>query len=105
MINAGLLLLPTLLQLSGLSVLINWFYLRTSGNILLTSLFHAAQSFFVIVNEGIPLTQLGWVMAGVYLALALIVVIVAESSFARKPVAAILQVDEATRTGQPIAIK
>jgi hypothetical protein len=47
--------------------------MQTGGNILLTSLFHAAQSFFVIVNEGIPPTQQVWLMAGVYLALALIV--------------------------------
>jgi membrane protease YdiL (CAAX protease family) len=74
MIYAGLPLLPTLLQLIGLSVLITWLYLRTGGNILLTSLFHAAQSFFVIVNEGLLLTRLVWLMAGVYLAIALILV-------------------------------
>jgi len=73
MIYAGLPLPPTLLQLIGLSVLITWLYLRTGGNILLTSLFHAAQSFFVIVNEGLPLMRLVWLMAGVYLAIALIV--------------------------------
>ncbi len=72
MIYAGLPLLPTLLQLIGLSVLITWLYVQTGGNILLTSLFHAAQSFFVIVNEGLPLTRLVWLMAGVYLAIALI---------------------------------
>jgi membrane protease YdiL (CAAX protease family) len=70
---AGLPLLPTLLQLIGLSVLITWLYTQTGGNIILTSLFHAAQSFFVIVNEGIPPAQLVWLMAGVYLARALIV--------------------------------
>ena len=73
MIYAGLPLLPTLLQLIGLSVLITWLYTQTGGNVLLTSLFHAAQSFFVIVNEGLPLTRLVWLMAGVYLAIALIV--------------------------------
>ena len=73
MIYEGLPLLPTLLQLIGLSVLITWLYVQTDGNILLTSLFHAAQSFFVIVNEGIPPTQLVWLMAGVYLVLAVIV--------------------------------
>jgi membrane protease YdiL (CAAX protease family) len=92
MIYAGLPLLPTLLQLIGLSVLISWLYMKTGGNILLTSLFHAAQSFFVIINEGIPLVQLVWLMAGVYLALAIILVVVAGSSFARKPVTENLQV-------------
>ena len=105
MIYEGLPLLPTLLQLIGLSILITWLYTRTGGNVLLTSLFHAAQSFFVIVNEGLPLTRLVWLMAGVYLSLALIIVIVARSNFARKPVAELLQVVEAARTGQPWARK
>ena len=95
MIYAGLPLLPTLLQLTGLSVLITWLYAQTSGNILLTSLFHAAQSFFVIVNEGIPPTQVVLLMAGVYLGLAIIIIIVAGSSFSRKPLAGILPAIEA----------
>ncbi len=105
MTYAGLPLLPTLFQLIGLSVLITWLYTRTGGNVLLTSLFHAAQSFFFIVNEGIPPTQLVWLMAGVYLGLAIIIVIVAVSSFSRTPVSAILQVVQATRTDQPLARK
>jgi hypothetical protein len=60
-----------------------WLYIRNSGNVLLTSLFHAAQSFFVIVNDGIPSEQQAWLMAGVYLAMALVVVIAAGPRFAR----------------------
>ncbi len=82
---AGLPPLATLFQLIGLSVLITWLYLHTGGNVLLTSLFHAAQSFFVVANEGIPPTQQAWLMAGVYLALAFIVVIATGPSLARKP--------------------
>ena len=102
MIYAGLPLLPTLLQLIGLSVLITWLYVQTSGNILLTSLFHAAQSFFVVLNEGIPGTQLVWFMAGVYITLALIFVL-ARSSFTRKPMVAALPFVETPRTGTPVA--
>jgi uncharacterized protein len=102
---AGLPLLATLLQLIGLSVLITWLYMRTGGNILLTSLFHASQSFFVIVNAGVPPTQLVWLMAGVYLAVALVIVIIAGSDFARKPVAGISQAVDALPSGQPLAGK
>jgi membrane protease YdiL (CAAX protease family) len=87
MMSAGWPLLPTLLQLIGLSVLITWLYIHTDRNILLTSLFHGAQSFFLIVNEGIPPVPLTWLMAGVYVALALIVVIATGPSLARKPAA------------------
>lgn len=83
LMHAGLPLLPTLLQLIGLSVLITWLYTQTGGNVLLTSLFHAAQSFFVVLNEGLPPTPQVWLMAGVYLALAVIVIIVTGSNLAR----------------------
>jgi membrane protease YdiL (CAAX protease family) len=102
---AGLPPLATLLQLIGFSVLITWLYTRTGGHVLLAGLFHVAQNFFVIVNEGIPPTPLVWLMAGVYLALALIVIIVARTSFARKPLATILQVVEGVRTSQPLVQK
>lgn len=85
MMYADLPAFPTLLQLIGLSVLITWLYLHTGGNILLTSLFHCAQSFFLIVNYGIPPVALTWLMAGVYLAFALIVVIVAGPTLWMKP--------------------
>jgi hypothetical protein len=101
MIYAGLPFLPTLLQLIGLSVLFAWLYIKTGGNILLTSLFHAAQSFFVIINEGIPATKLVWLMAAVYMAVAFILVTVDRSSFARKPIMGNLQVLEAAYTSHP----
>jgi len=85
MINAGAPPLPTLLGLIGLSVLATWIYIRTNGNLLLTSLFHAAQSFFVIVNDGISLEEQTWLMAGMYLALALIVVLIAGRRFTCRP--------------------
>jgi membrane protease YdiL (CAAX protease family) len=86
MINAGAPPLPTLLGLIGLSVLATWLYIRTNGNLLLTSLFHAAQSFFVIVNDGIAVGQQTWLIAGVYLAAAVLIAIAAGPSFAQRPV-------------------
>jgi membrane protease YdiL (CAAX protease family) len=85
MIYAGALLLPTFREVIALSVAMTWLFIRSGGNILLTSLFHAAQSFFVIVNEGIPLEQQAWLMASVYVALALMIAIAAGPRFARKP--------------------
>jgi uncharacterized protein len=105
MMYAGLPLLPTLLQLIGLSVMITWLYVHTGGNVLLTSLFHAAQSFFVILNEGIPLIQLVWLMAGVYLTSAFIIAMVSKSSFGQKPIATIQQGVEIAHIGQSVAGK
>jgi uncharacterized protein len=89
MINASAPALPMLFGLIGLSVLATWLYIRTNGNLLLTSLFHAAQSFFVIVNDGITVGQQTWLMGGVYLAAAVVVTIAAGPSFAQRPLAAV----------------
>lgn len=105
MINEGAQPLPTLLTLVSGSVLFTWLYVNSGGSIVVTTLFHAAQSFFVIVNEGITLEQQTWLLAVVYPTLALIVVIVAGSSLTRKPGAAILQVVKAARSSQLLSRK
>jgi len=85
MIFDGMPLLPVVLEVAALAVLGTWLYIRSSGNILLTSLFHAAQQFFVIVNQGITMEQQLWLMAAVFVAMALVVVIAAGPRFVRKP--------------------
>jgi len=102
MIYAGLPGLPIVLQVAALSLLIAWLYIRSGGSVLLTSLLHAAQSFFVILNEGLTGAQELWLMAVAYCALALVVVVADWSRLAPWPAA-----ETAARTGntigQPIA--
>jgi uncharacterized protein len=105
MMNEGASPLATLLGLVGGSVLFTWLYVNSDGSIVLTTLFHAAQSFFVIVNEGLTGAQQAWLMAGVYLAVALIVVLATRSRLTRRPVARISQTVQATGTSQPLARK
>ena len=85
MIMVGVPGLPVVLEVLGLSVLGTWLYIRSDGNLLVTSLFHAAQSFFVIVNDGITLGQQTWLMAGAYLAAAVVTAIAAGPFFAQRP--------------------
>lgn len=66
MMNAGASVLATLIQIVGLSVLATWLYVNSEGNLGLTTIFHAAQNFFVIINAGIALESQAWLMAGVY---------------------------------------
>ena len=105
MMNVGAPPLPTVLGLVGASVLFTWLYVNSGSSILLTTLFHATQSFFVIVNEGLTGTQQAWLMAGVYLAVALIVVLATGPRLTRRPVARISQTVQATGTSQPLPPK
>ena len=83
MIYAGAPLLPLVLEVTGLAVLGTWLYVRSDGNLLVTSVFHAAQSFFVIVNEGITLEQQLWLMAGVFMTTALLITLIEGPRFTR----------------------
>lgn len=85
MMNAGAPAAPTVIQLISLSILLTWLYVNSGGKLGLTTLFHAAQSFFVIVNTGISLEQQAWLMAGVYGVAALIVVGMTGPTLVRKP--------------------
>jgi membrane protease YdiL (CAAX protease family) len=105
MMNEGAPQLPTVLGLVGGSILFTWLYVNSNGNIVLTTLFHAAQSFFVIVNEGLAVTQQAWLMAGVYLAVALIVALATGPRLTRRPMASISGSVQATGTGQQMARK
>jgi uncharacterized protein len=73
-----------LLELIGLSVVITWLFVQTGGNIFLTTLFHTAQSFFVVVNEGITLSQQLWLMAAVYVALSIILTVLYGANLQRR---------------------
>jgi uncharacterized protein len=86
MIMDGVPGVPVVLEVMGLSVLGTWLYIRSDSNLLLTSLFHTAQSFFVIVNDGITLEQQIWLMAGVFLSIAVIIALIEGPRFIRKPV-------------------
>ena len=75
----------TLIELIGLSVIITWLFVNTGGSLVIASLYHAAQSFFVIVNEGISGPQLSWLLAISNLALVLILVLVSGPALRRGP--------------------
>lgn len=85
MMNEGVPALPTVLAVASVSVLTTGLYVNTGGNLVLVIVFHAAQNLFTIVNEGIALVPMAWLMLVVYLALALIVVILTGRNLTRQP--------------------
>jgi membrane protease YdiL (CAAX protease family) len=75
MMYAGEHPLGLFLEMVGLSVVVTWLFVQTGGNIFITTLYHAAQSFFVIVNAGMALSQQLWTMAATYVLLSVILVL------------------------------
>ncbi len=81
MMNEGTSALPTIIEVTGLSIMGTWLFMNTHGNLPILTLFHAAQSFFVIVNEGLSQAQQFWLMAGVYAVFAIVIVLIARQNF------------------------
>jgi membrane protease YdiL (CAAX protease family) len=73
--NAGTPWLPTILYLTGLSVILTWLYIHTRGSLAMPILYHTGQSYFVFLNGGISITQQIWLLTGVTLGLALILML------------------------------
>jgi membrane protease YdiL (CAAX protease family) len=72
MIYAGHSAVAMLAELVGLSFIITWLYVQTGGNVFTGVLFHAAQSFFAILNDGFSGEQQTMLVAVVYIAFSVI---------------------------------
>jgi membrane protease YdiL (CAAX protease family) len=59
----------------ALSFLFTWLYQRTQGSLLLATLFHGAVNALGVMNSAISLAEWRWWLAGVYLAVALTIVL------------------------------
>jgi uncharacterized protein len=77
--------LATLLQLVGLSILLTWLFLHGRRSVLLTAFFHAAQSFFVIFNDGIAPEQAMWLMALVWVVAGMVVMFTSRAMQSNRP--------------------
>ena len=84
--NAGSHWLPTVLQITGLSVVLTWLYIQTGGSIVIPMLFHVGQNLFVVLNEGITLTQQLWLLTVVTLAYSLVIYFLFRANLQRDPV-------------------
>ncbi|RPI87704.1 MAG: CPBP family intramembrane metalloprotease [Chloroflexi bacterium] len=65
----------TLLVMMGLSILVTWVYLGAGSSVLAATLLHGGQNALVILNNGIPTETINWIMAGIYVVAALLVIL------------------------------
>ena len=71
----GLPWLPTVVPLLSLSVAISWLFVSSGYSLLVASLFHAAQSAFGFVNEGLSPLQIHGLMTLVWSAVAVLALV------------------------------
>jgi membrane protease YdiL (CAAX protease family) len=91
----GLPWLPTVIQLVALSTIITWLFIRSGQSLLVVILFHAAQSAFGFLNEGVAQVHMLWLMTAVWSATgALALVAMAGWRRVRKPLAAAAEAAE-----------
>ncbi|HEX6386099.1 MAG TPA: CPBP family intramembrane glutamic endopeptidase [Anaerolineae bacterium] len=75
MLSAGTPMLAQFLIMMSLSVLVTWAYLAGGNTLSPAVLLHGGQNIFVILNNGLNPVASGWLMAAVYGAAALLVIL------------------------------
>jgi membrane protease YdiL (CAAX protease family) len=75
MLSAGASPLASFLNLMGLSVLLTWVYLAAGASLSAAVLLHAGQSIFGFLNYGLDPLVSSWLMAVVYGAAALLLIL------------------------------
>ena len=70
MMSAGAPAFPQTLVLVALSLFLTWTYVRSGGSLLAVTLLHGLQNGLVVLNRGIGIAEATWLMMGVYVVLA-----------------------------------
>ena len=85
MMSAGAPALPQTLVLVALSVFLTWTYVRSGGSLLAVTLLHGLQNGLVFLNRGIGIAEATWLMMGVYVVLAGLLIFSDRRTFFAKP--------------------
>lgn len=85
--QAGVPFIAFSLYIVGISILFTWLYRHTQGSLLLATLFHGASDTLGFVNNSLDLVTRWWLIGIVYMAAALLVVLVTGPNLGRQPIA------------------
>ena len=85
MMSVGAPAVPQTLGLIALSVILTWAYVRSSGSLLAVTLLHGVQNGLVVINRGIGMAESTWLLMGVYVLFAVLLVIFDRHTFFEKP--------------------
>lgn len=85
MMSAGSPAIPQTIVLIALSVVLTWTYVRSGGSLLAVTLLHGVQNGLVVINRGLGMAESTWLLMGVYLAFAVLLIIFDRHTFLARP--------------------
>jgi len=85
MLSDGTPMLAQFLIISAMAVLTTWLYLAAGGSLAAAVLLHGGQNMTVILNNGLDATAAGWLMAAVYGAAAILVILFTRGRLGYRP--------------------
>lgn len=85
MMSVGAPAVPQMIVLVAMSVVLTWAYVRSGGSLLTVTLLHGIQNGLVILNRGLSIAEGTWLMMGVYVLLAVLLILFDRRMFFAKP--------------------
>lgn len=85
MMSVGAPAIPQTIVLVCLGIILTWAYVRSGGSVLTVTLLHGIQNGLVVLNRGLSISDATWLMMGVYLVLAILIVVFDRHMFFAKP--------------------
>jgi membrane protease YdiL (CAAX protease family) len=85
MMSAGAPAIPQTIVLIALSIFLTWTYVRSGGSLLAVTLLHGLQNGLVVLNRGLDIAEATWLMMGVYVLLAGLLIFFERRIFFARP--------------------
>ena len=77
--------IPQTLGLIAFSVILTWAYVHSGGSLLTVTLLHGVQNGLVVINRGLGMAEATWLLMGVYVLFAILLVSFDRRMFFAKP--------------------